>query len=133
MNPESKITDIARCITARYDSGISNRKAEHSGILVDGITEEEIANIFDEDSPFALIFKDKYGEIHFGRVRKLIPLECWRLQGFTDEQFCKAKATCLSDSRLYKMEGNAVTVPVISAIGRKILAVERRNNKYEEF
>ena len=49
MNPEPKITYIARCITARYDLGISNRKAEHSGILVDGITEEEIANIFDED------------------------------------------------------------------------------------
>ena len=91
--------------------------------------EEEIANIFDEDSPFAVIFEDKYGKIHFGRVRKLTPLECWRLQGFTDEQFYKAKATGLSDSRLYKMAGNAVTVPVISAIGRKILAVERRNNK----
>ena len=132
MNPEPKITDIARCITARYDSGISNRKAEHSGILVDGITEEEVANIFDEDSPFALIFKDKYGEIHFGRIRKLTPLECWRLQGFTDEQFYKAKSTDISDSRLYKMTGNAVTVPVISAIGRRLLDVEIRNNKHEE-
>ena len=128
MNPEPKITDIARCITARYDSGISNRKAEHSGILVDGITEEEIDNIFDENSPFALIFKDKYGEIHFGRIRKLTPLECWRLQGFIDEQFYKAKATGLSDSRLYKMAGNAVTVPVISAIGKMLLDVESRNN-----
>ena len=128
MNPEPKITYIARCITARYDSGISNRKAEHSGILVDGITEEELNNIFNEDSPFVLIFKDKYGEIHFGRVRKLTPLECWRLQGFTDEQFYKAKATGLSDSRLYKMAGNAVTVPVISAIGKMLLDVESRNN-----
>src|SRR5699024_2194326 len=25
------------------------------------------------------------------RIRKLTPLECWRLQGFTDEQFYKAK------------------------------------------
>ena len=45
----------------------------------DGITEEELNNIFNEDSPFVLIFKDKYGEIHFGRIRKLTPLECWRL------------------------------------------------------
>ena len=25
------------------------------------------------------------------RIRKLTPLECWRLQGFSDEQFYKAK------------------------------------------
>ncbi|MEE0913537.1 MAG: DNA (cytosine-5-)-methyltransferase [Ruminococcus sp.] len=128
MNPEPKITDIARCITARYDSGISNRKAEHSGILVDGVTEEEMNNIFDGDAPFVMIFKDKYGEVHFGRIRKLTPLECWRLQGFTDEQFYKVKVTGLSDSRLYKMAGNAVTVPVISAIGKMLLDVESRNN-----
>lgn len=48
------------------------------------------------------------------------PIECWRLQGFTDEQFYKAQATGLKDGRLYKMAGNAVSVPVISAIGQKI-------------
>ena len=132
MNLEPKITDIARCITARYDSSISNRKAEHSGVLVDGITEDELNNIFDEDVSFVMIFKDKYGEIHFGRIRKLTPHECWRLQSFTDEQFYKAKATGLSDSRLYKMAGNAVTVSVISAIGQRLLDVEIRNNKHEE-
>lgn len=33
MNPEPKITELARCITARQDAGISNRKGEHSGVL----------------------------------------------------------------------------------------------------
>lgn len=33
LNPDPKLTKIARCITARQDSGISNRKAEHSGVL----------------------------------------------------------------------------------------------------
>lgn len=33
LNPDPKLTEIARCITARHDSGISNRKAEHSGFL----------------------------------------------------------------------------------------------------
>ena len=56
-----------------------------------------------------------------------MPIECWRLQGFTDEQFYKAKATGLSDGHLYKMAGNAVSVPVISAIGRKIREI---NEKY---
>ena len=55
-----------------------------------------------------------------GRVRKLLPIECWRLQRFSDEQFYKAQAAGLSDSRLYKMAGNAVSVPVISALGREL-------------
>lgn len=53
-------------------------------------------------------------------VRKLTPLECWRLQGFTDEQFYKAKNSGVSDSQLYKQAGNAVTVPVIHAISDKL-------------
>lgn len=53
-------------------------------------------------------------------LRKLTPLECWRLQGFTDEQFHKAKETGTSDSQLYKQAGNAVTVPVIQAIANEL-------------
>jgi DNA (cytosine-5)-methyltransferase 1 len=53
-----------------------------------------------------------------------MPIECWRLQGFTDEQFYKAQSVGLSDSRLYKMAGNAVSVPVISAIGERIKVLD---------
>ena len=53
-------------------------------------------------------------------IRKLTPLECWRLQGFTDEQFNKAKDAGVSNSQLYKQAGNAVTVPIIEAIGEKL-------------
>ena len=50
------------------------------------------------------------------RIRKLTPLECWRLQGFTDEQFYKAKENGVSNSQLYKQAGNSVTVNVVDAI-----------------
>lgn len=50
------------------------------------------------------------------RIRKLTPLECWRLQGFTDEQFYKAKESGVSNSQLYKQAGNSVTVNVVDAI-----------------
>lgn len=53
-------------------------------------------------------------------IRKLTPLECWRLQGFADEQFYKAKRTGISNSQLYKQAGNAVTVPIVEAIARKM-------------
>ncbi|EGQ3634523.1 TPA: DNA (cytosine-5-)-methyltransferase [Staphylococcus pseudintermedius] len=54
------------------------------------------------------------------RIRKLTPLECWRLQGFTDEQFQKAKDSGMSNSQLYKQAGNAVTVNVVDAIVSKL-------------
>lgn len=54
-------------------------------------------------------------------IRKLTPLECWRLQGFTDDQFYKAKNAGLSDSQLYKQAGNAVTTKVVEEIGKQLL------------
>ena len=71
-------------------------------------------------APFSIPVQDADGNLHYGKVRKLMPIECWRLHGFSDEQFHKAAATGLSDAQLYKMAGNAVTVPVISALGEKI-------------
>ena len=121
LNPDPKLTEIARCITARHDSGISNRKAEHSGVFV------ENSDVLDDNEKFAVAFVEPNGEVHIGRIRKLTPRECWRLQGFTDEHFDKARATGLSDSRLYKMAGNAVTVNVISAIGEIIKKVDSKN------
>ena len=54
------------------------------------------------------------------KIRKLTPLECWRLQGFTDEQFYKAKDSGVSNSQLYKQAGNAVTVNVVDAIVKEL-------------
>lgn len=55
------------------------------------------------------------------RIRKLTPLECFRLQGFPDEYYEILSANGISNSQLYKMAGNAVTVNVIDAIGRHLL------------
>jgi len=54
------------------------------------------------------------------RIRKLTPKECWRLQGFPDEYFERAKASGVSDSQLYKQAGNSVTVNVIYEIARRL-------------
>ena len=58
------------------------------------------------------------------RIRRLTPRECWRLQGFPDEYFDKVKAAGISDSQLYKMAGNAVTVNAAFAIGKKLKEIE---------
>ena len=64
-------------------------------------------------------------------IRKLTPRECWRLQGFSDEQFDKAKNAGVSNSQLYKQAGNAVTVPVVRAIGEKLAEFEIAKQRIE--
>lgn len=54
------------------------------------------------------------------RVRKLTPRECWRLMGFSDEDFDKAAAVN-SNTQLYKQAGNSIVVNVVEAIFRNML------------
>jgi site-specific DNA-cytosine methylase len=49
------------------------------------------------------------------RIRKLTPLECWRLMDFTDEDFEKA-AQVNSNTQLYKQAGNSIIRNVLVAI-----------------
>lgn len=55
-----------------------------------------------------------------GAIRRLTPRECWRLQGFPDWAFDRAKAAGVSDTQLYKQAGNSVTVPVIYWVARRL-------------
>lgn len=52
-------------------------------------------------------------------VRKLTPRECWRLMGFTDEQFNLVEGH-LSNAQLYKQAGNSICVPCLSSIFTKM-------------
>lgn len=60
-----------------------------------------------------------YGASTNLRIRKLTPLECWRLQGFPDELFYKAQAVN-SNSQLYKQAGNSVTVNVVYEVAKHL-------------
>ena len=53
------------------------------------------------------------------RIRKITPKECWRLMGFTDEDFEKAQ-NFNSNTQLYKQAGNSVCVNVIEHIFSKL-------------
>lgn len=54
------------------------------------------------------------------RIRKLTPLETWRLMGFTDEDFYKAKKVN-PDGKLYKQAGNSIVVNVLEAVFKQML------------
>ena len=57
------------------------------------------------------------------RIRKLTPKECWRLMGFDDEDFEKAKKVN-SNTQLYKQAGNSIVVNVLEKIFKKLLEGE---------
>lgn len=75
---------------------------------------DKICNTLQTSDTFAVVEEDL-------RMRKLTPLEFWRLQGFTDEQFDKAQQSGISNSQLYKQAGNAVTVNVVDYISKYLL------------
>lgn len=54
------------------------------------------------------------------RIRKLTPKECWRLMGFRDECFDRAKNSGMSDSALYKQAGNSIVVNVLYYIFKEL-------------
>ena len=56
------------------------------------------------------------------RIRKLTPLECFRLMGFSDEEFNRIKG--VSNTQLYKMAGNSIVVDVLEAIFRNLFKKE---------
>lgn len=56
-------------------------------------------------------------KIYNGRyVRKLNPLECWRLMGLKDEYFYKAKNAGLSNSKLYERAGRGIAIPMLRSV-----------------
>ena len=152
---EPKLTEEARCITARYTAGATKRTAMNSGVLEvqpiltqgikvrngtkQGYQLAEVGDSVDLSYPSSLTRRARVGKgiahnlscscqmgavVWNGRVvkiRRLTPKECFRLQGFSDDLFEKAKAVN-SDAQLYKQAGNGVTVPVVYAIGCAILS-----------
>ena len=59
------------------------------------------------------------------RIRKLTPKECWRLMGYTDEDFEKAAAVN-SNTQLYKQAGNAIVKQVLMAIFAQMIPESAR-------
>ena len=56
----------------------------------------------------------------YGRIRKLTPRECWRLMGFSDDDFDRARQVN-SDTELFKQAGNSIVVNVLEAIFKEMI------------
>lgn len=54
-------------------------------------------------------------------IRKITPKECFRLMGFSDEDYDKCKEVGMSDSQIYKQAGNSIVVNVLEKIFEKMI------------
>ena len=81
---------------------------------------DSIANSLTTHEYDSLIVKKLNKSTERRKIRRLTPLECWRLQGFKDEDFYKVKD--VSDNQLYKQAGNSITVNVLMHLFKKIYA-----------
>jgi DNA (cytosine-5)-methyltransferase 1 len=117
---------------------------------MDGINRiEKVGQISNDGSQYGTVLSDEglSGTLQAGthgyanncianeyRIRKLTPLECWRLMGFTDEEFHKAEEVN-SNTQLYKQAGNSIVVDVLEAIFRELMEVldmESKTYKIED-
>lgn len=123
-------TDIASTITARYYKGVSGNGDNMVIEMVDfrydeGIRSKANPNISPtlpsshlgteslSGQPFVLL-KPEY------KIRRLTPKECWKLMGFTEEDYINASKVN-SETQLYKQAGNSICVCCLEKIFKELI------------
>ena len=125
-------TAVARTISAGGNSG-----GNHSGMTILQLNNPKHSNnrLYDKKGisptlnacgggsrqPFIKEPYEKDPDHPYPQIRRLTPLEFFRLQGAPDDMYHKGVELGISDTQLYKMAGNSVTVPVIEAIAKKLV------------
>ena len=84
--------------------------------ILDSDLLEKIENsVFEIDDIKDFIYEIN-GKNYLILIRKLTALECWRLMGFDDSDYFKAKESGVSQTQLYKQAGNSIVKQVLMAI-----------------
>ena len=125
-----KRTEYGKSIRKMYESGHIKESRHNMTAMVprtDGIC-NTLTTVQKDNYLYEPIF-----ELFF-RVRRLTPKECWRLMGFTDEDFEKAKVALnerffkgknKSNSQLYKQAGNSIVVQVMESIYKQLQLINK--------
>ena len=90
-----------RIMDYRYDEGLRIRKNN----LCPTLTTKANSSI----SSVPIVYNN-------GELRFMMPIESWRLMGFSDEDYHKAESIPTSIAQLYKQAGNSVVVKVVEKL-----------------
>ena len=108
---------IAATVTAsEFRSKVAERKMfnPYNDKEIKDVAPTQTANCGCSTSSAAVLISED-GK-NYLKIRKLTPLECWRLMGFDDIDFYKAKKVGISDTQLYRQAGNSIVVNVLQNI-----------------
>lgn len=110
---------VAQTLTTAPQQGVVTSAAMRGRYNENGQVEQNI-EVSDREISNSLTTVQKDSLINENlRIRKLTPLECYRLMGFSDDDFYKAEKVN-SNTQLYKQAGNSIVVDVIEEIYEKL-------------
>ena len=112
----SQYGNIAGSLTARHDSSPCADRGRNV-VAFNTNAQVDQMNFSDETWP-TLTSSQTPGVLQALSVRRLLPVECDRLQGFPDH-YTDIKPNC-PDGPRYKALGNSMAVPVMAWIGKRI-------------
>ena len=105
--------DVVGTLCARDYKGVGNQFVDEGKVLC----------MADDETQMVLY------EGVFWTVRRLMPIECERLQGFPDGWTdITYRGKPAADSPRYKAIGNSMAVPVMRWIGKRILMVDEKED-----
>jgi DNA (cytosine-5)-methyltransferase 1 len=112
QEPKTQVPSATKCGYELAESGDSINLSIPNSTTRRGRVGKQVAQTLDTQCNQAVVTN---------HIRKLTPLECWRLQDFSDEAHNKAKAAGVSQTQLYKQAGNSMSVNVLEMIFRQII------------
>ena len=119
---------IAPTLTTMGGGNTEPKILEHKEIIIDDTQGFDGVRYYENYSPTLRAGRSGLKTIEYDdtdtnsfRIRKLTPLECCRLMGFTDEDFNNAKTAGISNTQLYKQAGNSIVVNVLEEIFKNLL------------
>jgi len=125
----NQLVPLAGALTVEmyHHGGVGNQSADTDGLLIPQVTAVRTAQTgsngwgVNEDGTAYTLDGTSGQAVAGASVRRLTPVECERLQGFPDGWTDLGNTP---DGPRYKAMGNAVSVPVIEWLGRRIMAVQ---------
>ena len=113
---KTSVNDIAVVVTKDSENYIQWKQKGWFDIECRAYKEDKISGTLNTRGHIKVLTNDV-------AIRRLTPLECFRLMGFDDEDYQKIKELKISDTQAYKMAGNSIVVNCLTEIFKKLKEV----------
>lgn len=110
---KTSVNDIAVVVTKDSENYIQREQKGWFDIECRAYKEDKVSGALNTRGHIKVLTNDV-------AIRRLTPLECFRLMGFDDEDYQKIKELKISDTQAYKMAGNSIVVNCLTEIFKKL-------------